>query len=89
MGSGLLPVLTEAAQPPLPEKEFRQARKIYVAKCAKCHRFYDPKNYSEGEWREWMDSMSHKSKLKPVQKESLNRLLDAYRAGKIPDPAKR
>lgn len=64
--------------------EIAQARKLYVAKCAKCHKFYEPKKYSENEWQRWMDSMSKKSKLKPSQSELLRQYLEEYRAGTIP-----
>ncbi len=63
--------------------EIKEARKLYVAKCAKCHRFYEPQDYSEGDWRRWMEAMSRKSKLKPDQEELLRRYLDEYRAGRI------
>jgi hypothetical protein len=68
----------------LTPKELAAARKIYVAKCAKCHRFYEPKEYSEADWRTWMEKMGRKSKLKPAQSEMLNRYVDEYRAGRIP-----
>lgn len=60
------------------------ARQIYVAKCAKCHRFYEPNDYAESDWRVWMEKMKRKSKLKPKQAELLDRYLDAYRAGRLP-----
>jgi hypothetical protein len=53
------------------------------AKCAKCHRFYDPKVYSETDWQTWMKKMNQKSKLKTDQAELLKRYLDEYRAGRI------
>jgi cytochrome c553 len=65
-------------------KDQAAARKVYVAKCAKCHKFYEPKNYSDEDWSKWMASMSRKSRLKPAQSELLNRYLEEYRAGKIP-----
>jgi hypothetical protein len=65
-------------------KEITAARKIYVAKCAKCHRFYEPTNYAEPDWRTWMVKMNRKSKLKAEQDALLNRYLDAYRAGQLP-----
>ena len=68
----------------LSAKELTAARKIYVAKCAKCHRFYEPKEYSEADWRTWMEKMGRKSKLKPAQSEMLNRYMNEYRAGRIP-----
>lgn len=67
----------------LPTKDLAAARKIYVAKCAKCHRFYEPKEYSAADWRMWMEKMNKKSKLKPEQASLLNRYLDAYRAGQL------
>ncbi len=69
-------------------KEFAAGRKIYVAKCAKCHRFYEPANYTETEWRTWMEKMNKKAKLKPEQDELLNRYLDAYRAERLPGKPK-
>lgn len=59
------------------------ARKVYVAKCAKCHRFYEPTNYTEVEWLVWMEKMNKKAKLKADQAALLTRYLNAYRAGKL------
>jgi cytochrome c553 len=70
-------------------REKTDARRLYVAKCAKCHGFYDPTHYAEPDWRRWMGSMSRKSKLKPAQETLLNRYLDAYRTGQIPHPPHR
>jgi cytochrome c5 len=68
----------------LTPKETAAGRKVYVAKCAKCHKFYEPKNYSEPDWGKWMDKMSVKSKLKTDQDKLLRRYLEEYRAGRIP-----
>jgi hypothetical protein len=64
-------------------KELSAARKIYVAKCAKCHRFYEPKDYSDADWASWLEKMSRKSKLKEEQSTLLRRYLDAYRTGEV------
>jgi hypothetical protein len=64
--------------------ELTEARNLYVAKCAKCHRFYEPTNYTEPDWRRWMEKMNKKSKLKPEQVGVLARFLDACRAGRLP-----
>lgn len=84
----LLPALVAvnpaASADALAAREIAAARKIYVAKCAKCHRFYDPTNYAEPDWRAWMEKMNNKSKLKAEQSSLLNRYLDAYRAGQLP-----
>ena len=74
--------LTVASAHDLTEKELVTARKIYDAKCVKCHRMYDPKDYSGEEWRLWMAKMSKKARLKPSQQGLLNRYWDAYRAEK-------
>ena len=59
------------------------ARRLYVAKCAKCHKFYDPSRYSDSEWQKWMGKMSKKSKLTPEQRELLSNYIEqAFRSGK-------
>ena len=64
-----------------PHDETTAARKLYVAKCAKYHKFYDPAKYSDQEWQKWMTKMSRKAKLKPEQEEMLARYIeDTYRA---------
>ena len=51
-------------------------RKLYVAKCAKCHKFYDPAKYSDEEWAKWMRKMSKKAKLKPEQEQMLSQYIN-------------
>jgi hypothetical protein len=64
-------------------KDVASARQIYVAKCAKCHRFYEPMQYSPDDWRLWMRKMVQKSKLNSQKADLLNQYLDAYRAGRL------
>jgi len=78
---GLAQVL--AGTPELATNDELMAKKLYVAKCAKCHKFYEPRKYNEAEWRKWMNTMSRKSKLKPEQDKLLNTYLDAYRSGTV------
>ena len=66
--------------PLLSDQEIAVARKLYVAKCAKCHKFHNPAKYADEEWRTWMRKMSRKSKLKPEQNELLSRYLGTFRA---------
>lgn len=70
--------------PGLSPKELKAARKIYVVKCAKCHRFYEPKDYAPRDWQQWLEAMNLKSGLKPAQAELLTRYLAAYRTGRVP-----
>jgi hypothetical protein len=91
LGLGVLVTLRAAAGgDELTTKEISAARRVYVMKCAKCHRFYEPTNYAETDWRKWLDKMARKSRLKPEQEALLARYLDAYRAGRLPHkPEKR
>jgi hypothetical protein len=77
-------LVVAASKQNLTPKETAAARKLYIVKCAKCHRFYEPNDYLAAEWQRWMDSMNRKSKLKPDQGELLIRYLDSYRAGELP-----
>lgn len=45
------------------------ARKLYLNKCSKCHKLYDPARYSQQQWDGWMDKMSRKAKLNGEQKQ--------------------
>jgi Dihaem cytochrome c len=67
-----------AGTTPLAEQDAKAARKLYTSKCARCHKLYDPANYSDTEWRTWMDKMNRKAKLKPDQVELLSRYLDTF-----------
>ena len=58
-----------------PSNDTAGGQKLYVAKCAKCHKFYDPAKYSEADWQMWMSKMSKKAKLKPEQEEILSRYI--------------
>jgi hypothetical protein len=62
-------------------EEMKRASNLYNAKCARCHKFYDPAAYNDAEWRNWMMKMSKKSHLKPDQEELLSRYLEGFRRG--------
>ena len=57
-------------------EEIEAARKIYVARCARCHKFYDPGDYTADEWRTWMTKMSKKARLRADQEQLLSRYLE-------------
>ena len=65
-------------------REIQAAQKLYVAKCARCHKFYDPEGYSEAEWDLWMAKMRQKARLKPEQFNVLSAYLATLRSGKTP-----
>jgi hypothetical protein len=76
----MLAKLKPAAGEKLSETEFAAARKLSAVKCAKCHKFYEPADYSQADWAAWMEKMRRKSKLKPEQFDLLSRYLEEARA---------
>lgn len=64
----------------LVDAEIAGARKLYVSRCARCHKFYDPADYDDAEWNLWMTKMSRKARLKPNQQQLVSRYLEAFRA---------
>lgn len=78
-GSGLLPPPLPGGAAGLSDGEIAQARDLYVAKCAKCHGFHHPAEYTETNWSYWMTKMSRKSKLEADEEQLLTRYLGAFR----------
>jgi len=77
-----------AAPPPLPpgggaplvtDEQIAVARKLYIAKCTSCHKYYPPSQYSEPEWETWMRKMNRKARLKSDEAETLREYLDLFR----------
>ena len=79
--SNAIPVLgTNAASAAhFPLEQIEPANALYVAKCAKCHKFYHPADYSQADWDKWMRKMSRKAKLRPAEEALLSRYLAAFR----------
>lgn len=44
-------------------EDLAQGQRLYLKKCAKCHRLYDPMKYNDERWDYWMGKMKKKSKL--------------------------
>ena len=63
----------------MPAADITRAADLYVLKCARCHKFYDPAPYPDPEWRKWMTKMSKKSHLATDEESLLSRYLDAAR----------
>jgi len=61
-------------------QQVQDAVALCAAKCARCHKFYDPAHYNQAEWDKWLGKMSKKARLKPEQEELLSRYLAAVRA---------
>jgi hypothetical protein len=63
----------------LSHEESREAARLYTAKCARCHKFYNPADYNDAEWQLWMSKMGRKARLKPDQQQLLSRYLETFR----------
>ena len=59
--------------------EFKKAQKLDKQKCCRCHKPYDPKNYSAEDRDMWMEKMSRKTRLKSKDEELLRRYFAAQR----------
>ena len=76
----MVAALKLAAAEKLSASELAAARKLSTVKCAKCHKFYEPVDYTRDDWATWMEKMRRKAKLKPEQFDLLSRYLEDARA---------
>lgn len=60
-------------------EEADRARKLYLLKCARCHKFYPPAAYADAEWQDWMRKMSEKAGLTAEEDRLLSRYLELFR----------
>ena len=68
------------ARPELPRSpENEQGRKLYIAKCARCHKLYEPVKYDDKTWDSWMTKMREKAKLNDAQYRQLSTYLQTLR----------
>ena len=69
-----------AAPLELTRRQTISAKRLYDTRCAKCHRMYEPREYSQEEWQLWMAKMTKKAKLTAKQEKLLDRYVDLLRA---------
>jgi len=79
LGAALACVVASATAAPQQLKDEAAARKLYITKCSKCHKLYNPAKYSDARWEIWMEKMSRKSRLTPEEKKLLSAYLDQKR----------
>jgi cytochrome c553 len=70
-------VAARAADPAPPD--LLPGKKLYTAKCARCHKFYDPTGYDDKAWESWMHKMRDKAKLSDEQYGRLSAYLQSLR----------
>ena len=47
--------------------EQAEGKALFETNCAKCHKLYDPKNFSAEEWKPIVERMTNKARLAPEQ----------------------
>lgn len=82
--AALAGLLMPAGAADLSPKELAAARKLNLVKCSKCHKIYEPKDYTLADWDVWMEKMARKSRLKSQQSVLLNQYFALQRTGEIP-----
>jgi hypothetical protein len=61
-------------------KDISAGKKLYTAKCARCHEFYDPVKYNDETWKTWMEKMRRKANLNDEQYKRLSDYLQLMRS---------
>src|SRR5258706_9653109 len=56
-------------------------RKLYLGKCAKCHKLYDPAKYSDQQWQVWIVKISRKGQVQPGQKDLVSPYIEGSLGG--------
>ena len=58
-----------------------EAKQLYLMKCSKCHRLYDPKEYDDFHWSNWMVKMKKKAHLNDEQYGKIVHYVESLRKG--------
>jgi mono/diheme cytochrome c family protein len=76
---GIALVLMLAARVAGAADDMAAGKKLYTAKCARCHKFYDPTAYDDSKWNEWLGKMKQKARLNDEQYTKLSSYLQSLR----------
>ncbi|PIF33416.1 diheme cytochrome c [Flavobacterium sp. 9] len=66
------PAVTEAAKPTTLTPELAEGKNLYENSCARCHKLYDPKKFSQEDWKPILVRMQKKAKLDDTQMTSIS-----------------
>ena len=75
---GVFATVAARAADPVPQN-LVSGRKLYTAKCARCHKLYEPARYDDKAWELWMQKMRDKAKLSEEQYGQLSVYLRSLR----------
>jgi mono/diheme cytochrome c family protein len=73
-------MLAVIGRPAAAAEDRAAGKKLYTAKCARCHQFYDPVKYSDDTWKTWMEKMRRKANLNDDQYKRLSDYLQSVRS---------
>ena len=60
-------------------EDLSESRKLYLTKCSKCHKLYDPADYEDASWEKWMVKMKKKAHLDDGQFRKIRDYLQTLR----------
>lgn len=66
------PAVTEAAKTTELTPELAASKSLYENNCAKCHKLFDPKKFSQEDWKPILVKMQKKAKLDDTQIASIS-----------------
>ncbi|TPG41600.1 cytochrome c [Flavobacterium pectinovorum] len=66
------PVVTEAAKTTTLTPELAEGKNLYENSCARCHKLFDPKKFSQEDWKPILVKMQKKAKLDDTQMASIS-----------------
>lgn len=67
-------------------EDLSKAKDLYLTKCAKCHKFYDPSGYDDKKWCQWMEKMRKKAHLDSEEYNLIVIYCDSLRKSAPPSP---
>ncbi|MCD0471708.1 cytochrome c [Flavobacterium sp. JAS] len=66
------PAVTEAVKTTELTPELAASKSLYENNCAKCHKLFDPKKFSQEDWKPILVKMQKKAKLDDTQMASIS-----------------
>lgn len=66
------PTVTEAAKATELAPELAEGKNLYENSCARCHKLFEPKKFTQEEWKPILVKMQKKAKLDDTQMASIS-----------------
>ena len=57
----------------------RPVKELYLSRCSRCHKLYDPRDYDAARWDYWMEKMKKKARLNDPQYQAIRRYAESLR----------